>query len=158
MTEAPALPVSLSAPSAPPTRPATSTWSRGALRAFARAVGETSPVYTNVDAARRAGHPDLPVPPTYLFGAGLGRGEDDFRWLTDLGVDLRTVLHGEQSFRYDAPAQAGDTVRLTRRIVDAYQKKSGRLHFLVRETTVTDADGTPVAAMRETVVVRGAAS
>jgi acyl dehydratase len=127
---------------------------RGPLRAFALAVGETSPVYTDVNAAREAGHPDLPVPPTYLFGLGLGRGRDDFRWLSDLGIDLRAVLHGEQSFRYATLAHAGDTLRLMRRIVDAYQKRDGRLQFLVRETSVTRPDGTPVATMRETVVVR----
>ncbi len=38
---------------------------RGRLRMFAAAIGETDPIYTDVEAARAAGHPDLPVPPTF---------------------------------------------------------------------------------------------
>jgi acyl dehydratase len=85
---------------------------RGRLRAFASAIGETDPVYSDLDAARAAGHADLPVPPTFLFGLGLGRGAADFAWLADLGVDLRHVLHGEQSFTYHSPVHAGDTLTL----------------------------------------------
>src|SRR5689334_23683123 len=36
------------------------------VRAFARGVGYTDPVYFDVEAARRAGYRSLPAPPTYL--------------------------------------------------------------------------------------------
>jgi hypothetical protein len=127
---------------------------RGRLRSFANAIGETNPVYTDLDAARAAGHDDLPVPPTFLFGLGLGRGAEDFAWLTDLGVDLRHILHGDQSFTYHAVAHAGDTVTLAPRITDVFSKRGGTLQFLIRETAVRAADGSPVADLRETIVVR----
>ncbi|MDT7555728.1 MAG: hypothetical protein QOI68_198 [Pseudonocardiales bacterium] len=127
---------------------------RGRLRSFASAIGETDRVYSDVDAAKAAGHADLPVPPTFLFGLGLGRGEADFTWLTDLGVDLRHVLHGEQSFTYHSPAHAGDTLTLAPKITDVFSKRGGALQFLVRETAVRDAGGNPVADLRETIVVR----
>ena len=50
--------------------------------------------------ARDAGYPDLPVPPTFLFGLKLD-GETPLGWITDLGVDLRFVLHGTQRFDYE---------------------------------------------------------
>jgi acyl dehydratase len=127
---------------------------RGRLRAFAQAIGETDPVYTNVEAAQAAGHPDLPVPPTFLFGLGLGRGAEDFAWLTGLGVDLRHVLHGEQGFTYHALAYAGDTLTLSPKITDVFSKRGGTLQFLVRRTVVERAGGTPVAELHETIVVR----
>jgi acyl dehydratase len=127
---------------------------RGRLRAFASAIGETDPVYSDVDAAKAAGHADLPVPPTFLFGLGLGRGAADFVWLEDLGVDLRHVLHGEQSFTYHSLAHAGDTLTLAPKITDVFSKRGGALQFLVRETAVRDAGGNPVADLRETIVVR----
>jgi acyl dehydratase len=127
---------------------------RGRLRAFAHAIGETDPVYTDVTAARAAGHPDLPVPPTFLFGLGLGRGAQDFAWLTGLGVDLRHVLHGEQAFTYHAVAHAGDTLTLSPKITDVFSKRGGTLQFLVRRTVVERADGAPVAELAETIVVR----
>jgi N-terminal half of MaoC dehydratase len=127
---------------------------RGRLRSFASAIGETDPVYSDLGAAKAAGHADLPVPPTFLFGLGLGRGAADFAWLADLGVDLRHVLHGEQSFTYHSVAHAGDTLTLAPKITDVFSKRGGALQFLVRETAVRDAGGNPVADLRETIVVR----
>lgn len=131
---------------------------RGRLQAFAHAIGETDPVYIDLDAARAAGHPDLPVPPTFLFGLGLGCGADSFAWLTELGIDLRHLLHGEQAFTYHDVAHAGDTVVLQPRIVDVFDKRGGALQFLVRETQVRRADASPVADLRETLVVRDPAA
>ena len=49
----------------------TMTIERGRLRLFAKAIGETDPVYTDVEAAKAAGYPDLPAPPTFIFGIEL---------------------------------------------------------------------------------------
>jgi acyl-CoA synthetase (AMP-forming)/AMP-acid ligase II len=56
---------------------------RGRLRLFAKATGQTDPVY--VDAAVARGHRDLPVPPTFLFGVELEQPEP-FAWLSDLAL------------------------------------------------------------------------
>ena len=125
---------------------------RGRLRFFATAIGETDPVYTDVDAARAAGHPDLPVPPTFFFSLGL-EAPDPFRYLEDLGVDLRLVLHGEQAFTYHRLAHAGDRLTLHDRIVDVYEKKGGALEFMVKETDIARGDEL-VAQTRTVVVVR----
>ena len=42
------------------------TIERSRLQFFAKAIGETDPVYTDVAAARAAGYADLPAPPTFL--------------------------------------------------------------------------------------------
>ena len=47
---------------------------RSRLRFFAKAIGETAPEYTDVQAAQSAGYADLPAPPTFLFGAELDSG------------------------------------------------------------------------------------
>jgi hypothetical protein len=127
---------------------------RGRLRSFALAIGETDPIYSDVEAARAAGHADLPAPPTFLFGVALGGGADDFAWLADLGVDLRHILHGNQSFTYHSVAHAGDTVTLAPKITDVFSKRGGALQFIVRETGVRDADGNPIADLHDTIVVR----
>jgi acyl dehydratase len=129
---------------------------RSRLRAFARATGQADPRYTDVDAARQAGHRDLPVPPTFFFSIEL-EAPDPFRSLTNLGVDLRTVLHGEQEFRYHRMAYAGDELTARARFTDVYSRKGGALQFLVTETTVTGQDGAPVATLRSTTVIRAAA-
>ena len=72
------------------------TAERGRLAFFARATGQADPVYADLAAAKAAGHPDLPIPPSFYFSLELGR-PDPFGWLAALDVDLRRVLHGEQS-------------------------------------------------------------
>ena len=126
---------------------------RSRLRAFAEATGQTDPLYTDVEVARHAGHRDLPVPPTFFFDIEL-EAPDPFRELAELGVDLRTVLHGEQEFSYHRMAYAGDELTARSRFTDVYEKKGGALQFLVRETAVTDQDGAPVATLRRTTVIR----
>jgi acyl dehydratase len=125
---------------------------RSRLQHFAKATGQTDPVYTDLDAAKQSGHRDLPVPPTFIFGIDLEG--DSFEFLDSLGVDLRTVLHGEQEFVYHRLAHAGDELTTTGRVVDVYDKKGGLLEFLVREIDVTNQDGALVAQMRSTLVVQ----
>jgi hypothetical protein len=142
--------------------PLTAVAERGRLRFFAEAIGETDPRYVDLDAAHAAGYPDLPVPPTFLFGLKLdsnasGSGGADSNgplgWLTDLGVDVRYVLHGSQRFSYDRLAFAGDELVLSPRITDVYDKRGGALEFVVVDTTVTRA-GERIATLTETVIVQ----
>ncbi|MDZ4269713.1 MAG: MaoC family dehydratase N-terminal domain-containing protein [Mycobacterium sp.] len=134
---------------------ATMTVDRAGLRFFAKAIGEADPVYTDVDAARAAGHPDLPVPPTFLFSIEL-EAPDPFAYLAALNIDLRYVLHGEQSFIYHAMAYPGDQLVATPRITDVYTKKGGALDFIAKDTAVTRADGTAIADLQSLIVIRNA--
>jgi acyl dehydratase len=137
------------------TPPVTVTVERGRLRLFAKATGQTDPLYVDVETARAQGHPDLPVPPTYLFGLELEQ-PDPFRWLRELGIDLNAVLHGSQSFSYDALAHAGDALTVQSTVLDVYEKKGGALQLIERRSVVT-REGQRVATLDQTVVVRGAA-
>ena len=123
------------------------------LRRFAKATGETRPEYIDDAAARAAGHPGLPAPPTYVLCLDLDM-PDPFEWLTVMGVDVAQVLHGSERFRYFAPVYAGDRLTFSSRIADILQKKSSRKAFVVKETDVTNQDGLKVAEMRATIVVR----
>ncbi|MGV9802161.1 MaoC family dehydratase N-terminal domain-containing protein [Mycobacterium sp. NPDC003449] len=113
---------------------------RGPIRLFAKAIGEDNPIYFDAAAARKAGYPDIVVPPTFLTSHASG-GDDLMRALVGAGADLRRLLHGEQKFRYHRMTFAGQTLQLSPRIGEVYQKKSGALEFVVVRTTVTDDDG-----------------
>ena len=127
----------------------------GQLRFFAKAIGETDPVYSDEDAAKAAGHPALPVPPTFFFSLELTR-KDDSNWREDAGIQLPRVLHGEQSFTYHRMAYAGDTLHFEGRITDVYDKKNGALSFVAMETKVTNQRGEHVADIRKSLVHRNA--
>ncbi|MFZ5511862.1 MAG: MaoC family dehydratase N-terminal domain-containing protein [Pseudomonadota bacterium] len=126
---------------------------RGRLRFFAKAIGETDPVYTDEAATREAGYADLPAPPTFLFAAELDSGAL-FALLERLKIPLGKVLHGEQRFEYLAPVVAGDTVTVSSRIADLYDKKNGALEFIEIESRAVNQHGTPVARLRSVTVVR----
>lgn len=125
----------------------------GRLRFFAKATGNIEPVYIDEAAARDAGHPDLPVPPTFFFCLEMDQPNPAaLREL--LGIDYRRLLHGEQHFRYHAMAYAGDSLRFEPRVADIYDKKGGALEFVRRETTVTNQHGALVAELTCVTVVR----
>jgi hypothetical protein len=109
---------------------------RGRLRFFAETIGLTDPIYVDVDAARRAGHRDLPVPPTFLGHSLELELPQPMDWLAAVGGDLTKTTHAEQAFVYHALAYAGDRLVLHRRIVDVYTKKGGALEFVVKQTDV----------------------
>lgn len=125
---------------------------RGRLRFFAETIGMTDPVYLDVDAARRAGHPDIPVPPTFLGNALELELPQPLSWLAALGVDLERTTHGEQSFEYHNLAYAGDRLTFRRSITDVYLKKGGALEFVVKRTQIT-RDEEPIADVRCTIGV-----
>jgi len=125
----------------------------GRLRFFAKATGQTDPVYTDPAAARDAGHRNLPVPPTFLFCLEMdGPNPAAIREL--LGLDYRRLLHGEQQFTYHAMAHAGDVLTFEQRIDDIYDKKAGALEFVVRLTRVSNQHGALVAELRGVTVMR----
>ena len=122
------------------------------MRFFAKATGETNPIYFDESAARDAGHPNLPLPPTFLFSLELD--QPDTRWRDEIGIQVARILHGEQSFTYHRMAYAGDVLRFETRIADIYDKKGGALDFVVRETRVTNQNGEHVADLRSVLVQR----
>lgn len=126
---------------------------RGRLRFFAATIGLTDPIYFDVEAARRRGHRDLPVPPTFLSNALELEIPNPLGWLAELGGDLTKTTHGEQGFTYHAMAYAGDRLMLERKVIDVYTKKGGALEFVVKQTQVKRDDET-LADVRFVIVLK----
>jgi acyl dehydratase len=130
---------------------------KGFLAFFAKATGETNPIYFDEAAARAAGHPAIPAPPTYLFSLHLAAPAERGDLLDPkdgIGIEMHRILHGEQSFTYHRPIYAGDRLTLTTTTADIYEKKGGALEFVVQETKAVGQDGVLRAEMRAVVVVR----
>ena len=133
--------------------PFTADVERGRLRQFAAATGAEDEVFSDLAAARAAGHPDLPVPPTFLFGLEMEHSQD---LLTGMGVDVTRVLHIEQGFVYHGTAHAGDRLTFAPLIVSIRAHRGGNLELITKDTSVTRADGSPVADLHEVLAVRNA--
>ena len=120
---------------------------------FAKAIGETNPIFIDEKAAKAAGYSALPAPPT--FGFSLSNAQSDtFDYAKAMGIRLEVLLHGTEQFDYAHPILAGDEITFQRKVLDIYEKKGGLLEFVKMETTMTNQHQTLVGKMQTTFVVR----
>lgn len=124
---------------------------KGALLSFARALGETGPIYTDEAAARAAGFRSVLAMPSFPVVLGT---RDELTWgmVRTLGVDPAKILHGSQRYVWHAPICAGDRLRGLKRVVNLFQKKS--LGFIETVIEYRDAQGALVCEDFCTFVVR----
>ncbi|MDB5871656.1 MAG: hypothetical protein JWQ07_1098 [Ramlibacter sp.] len=132
-----------------PTEVNTDPWR---VKLFCQAIGETDPVYHDLDAALEAGLEARPLPPTFLKAVE-GEHFSSASLMELLGVPLRGVMHAEQTFEYLEPLYASDPIWVSRTVADIYDKKDGALTFVVVDTHYR-VDGRIVASSRQTIVVR----
>ena len=126
---------------------------RGAILKFARAIGDTNPLFTDPEFARAAGHEDVLAPPT--FPVSFLPPEEPVWWHN---LDRKRVLAGEQSFKYSRPIVAGDSFECRIHLVDVIDKKgrSGSMALMVQENRGTDLKtGEEVFVHRRVAVYRG---
>ncbi len=123
---------------------------RGHIRRFAQAIGETNPIYFDEAAARAAGHPRIPAPPTFAVAL---RANDPREGME---LDWRKLLHGEQELTYERPLYEGDRLTIVGVIAEASVKKgkAGDMDVMVLETIGSDAHGARVFTARSLVLVR----
>lgn len=134
------------------TRPAVAV-EAGQLRLFAKATGQTDPIYFDEAAARARGYRSIVAPPTFVHCLNAIGAGDPFELFTRLDVPLEDTLHGSQSFAYGAPLCAGDIVSFEIRVADVHTKKQGALVFLVAEMRATNQFGECVAEFVNTTII-----
>jgi acyl dehydratase len=124
------------------------------LKFFAKAIDQRNPIYFDEAAAKAAGHPELPMPPTFAFSLILAAPEQSGYALQQINADPRYILHAEQEFRYRELIYAGDEVSITTRIEDLYEKKGGTLHFLIQRHDLRNQAGVLCLEASSTFVMR----
>lgn len=122
------------------------------VRAFARGVGYTDPVYYDIEAAKAAGYRNLPAPPCYLGTAVFipGQSDDTFSGPKQEGgisfseIGLTNVLDGGTEVEYFDTICAGDTLTAVRKLAGLNVKESkalGQMLIMDNETHYTNQDG-----------------
>jgi acyl dehydratase len=125
---------------------------REKIREYARAVGETNPVYLDLDVARAAGHNDLVAPPMFAVvysGPAMGPVLLD----PEVGMNFATMVHGGQEFEWGTLVVAGDEITTTASVQQIYER-DGR-GFYVFETLSNNQRGEQVTRATWTNIVRG---
>ena len=125
------------------------------VAAFARALGDDDPLYRDAEAAKRGPFGTVVAPPTYPIAfmiQAMSGGMDTF---LELGLNFMTLVHGEQEFEYVRPVKIGETLTLTGRIADVYEKMNSAgatLDFVVLETEGKDTGDQPVFYSRNILI------
>jgi acyl dehydratase len=132
--------------------PQTYAVGREKIREYARAVGETEPLYLDVEAARAAGHHDVVAPPMFAVvysSAAVGPAVFD----PEVGIDFAMMVHGAQEFRWGPLVVAGDEITTTVTVKDI--SENGGRGFYVFESRSVNQDGGEVCVGTWTNIVRG---
>jgi len=131
-----------------PSRPVWNVVGREAVRLFAEAIADPSPLYRDEEVASRSRYGRLLAPPTFPRTFDYGRVE---------GPELPPagLIHGEFRISYKRPLLVGDEVLCCMQLKDSYDKEGrrGLLGFLLFERTGEDPEGNPVFTTNDTVVV-----
>ncbi len=120
------------------------------MRAFAQAVGETSPQYVDAEAAKKTAYAGLVAPPIFY---DVFRGDQ----IPDPRVKFgKVAFNAGQRCEFYAPIRPGDTITMKTRITDVYEKtgRTGKMVFIVRETTYENQQGEKVAIVEQSQVRR----
>ena len=113
------------------------------VAAFAKALGDANPEYATT------------APPTYPIAFMTQAMSGGMETFLELGLNFMTLVHGEQEFEYVRPVKIGETLTLTGRIADVYEKTNSAgatLDFVVLETEGKDTGDQPVFYSRNILI------
>jgi acyl dehydratase len=125
---------------------------REKVREYAAAVGESNPLYYDLEVARAAGHADLPAPPmfvvVYCSSAFMTALFDP-----ELEIDFAHLVHGAQAFEWQQPVVAGDEITTTLSVKDISERAG--LGFYTFESVSVNQHGKSTCVGTWSTIVRG---
>ena len=121
---------------------------RGAVRRFAEAIADPSPLYADEGVAEGSRYGRLLAPPTFPRTFDYGSVEG-------LRVPAAGLIHGEFTISYERPLLVGDEVLCSMQLKDSYDKtgRRGLLGFLVFERAGDDPEGERIFTTNDVVVI-----
>ena len=126
---------------------------REKVREYARAVGESDPLYLDVEAARAAGHADVVAPPMFAVVYAMpavAHGMFD----PEVGIDFARLVHAGQAFRWGPLVVAGDEISTTVSVTDVSERRGSG--YFVFESVSSNQRGETVCTGTWSHIVRGA--
>lgn len=136
---------------------------RASIRAFALAVGDDNPVYTDEAFALANGYPSVIAPPTLICEtnqfAQISPDENGYaghRW--ELPVANARLVRGGNEYEFTRPVFPDDRITARWRLEDISETTAsdGSPLLVVSSTaTYTNQDGELLASNKETIIYRG---
>ena len=142
---------------------------KGAIKRFADAVDDQNPLYYDEEYAQKSRHGSIIAPPGFISALWFTRPvtkyerehepagnirDEALAQLTNAGYTR--LLDGGMEYDFLEPVRAGDTITATSAIKDIFERegKTGKMAFVITETTYTDQNGKIVARARQTLIKR----
>lgn len=123
----------------------------GHIMLFARAVGDTNPVYHDAEAAKKTEVGGIIAPPTFAQASAQFDPEYPLRWRpgqpwfgsgkTPSGVERAKStggLHAEQHFEYHRPLRPGDVLTVETKPGNTWERESKRAGKLTFRETIKE--------------------
>ena len=124
----------------------------GHIMLFARAVGDTNPVYQDAEAAKRTEVGGIIAPPTFPQAVAQFDPDYPLRWRPNQPwFGSGGGLHAEQHFEYHRPLRPGDVLTVETKPGNTWEresKRAGKLTFRERITEYRDQNGDLVVTAR----------
>ncbi len=136
---------------------------KGAIRRFADAVDDPNPLYWDEEYARNSRYGSIIAPPGFFgWPAKQARGaaitsEETGPQRPDLAkAGYPRVLDGGMEYEFFCPIRAGDTLAVSSMVKDIVERegRTGKMIFLITETTYINQNGDVVAKVRGTTIHR----
>jgi acyl dehydratase len=127
---------------------------REKIREYARAVGETDPLYLDPAAARAAGHADVVAPPMFAVVYALPAIMPAL-FDPEIAINFAMLVHGAQEFAWGPLVVAGDEITTTVTLKDINERLGNA--FYVFESVAQNQRGEQVSLGTWTNIVRGTA-
>jgi acyl dehydratase len=123
---------------------------RGMIRRFARAVGDTNPLWQDEGYARKSGYGGIVAPPNFILTLGFDRVLEAF--ISDPSL---TVLHGSTELECHQAVQAGDVITVNAKIVNVRERqgKAGTMAFVTFEMVYKNQRQEAVADCRQMAII-----
>jgi acyl dehydratase len=107
---------------------------REKIREYARAIGETNPLHSDLEAARAAGYADLVAPPMFAVVYSAGAIEQAL-FHPELGIDFAMLLHGAQEFEWGPLVLGGDEITTEVELAELYER-IGMTFYVLRSRSL----------------------
>lgn len=125
---------------------------RGAVKKFAEAIGDASPLFTDEEAGKRSVYGRNIAPPTFQVTFDSGS-------IPGLDLPPRGLIHGEQKYVYARPLYVGEEVYCWIEVKEYYERTGsfGKMGFLILTRYGEDADEQLLFTEERIVIINEAA-
>jgi acyl dehydratase len=132
------------------------------IRRYAQAIGDLNPLYRDEEYAKNTRYGKIIAPPLFCHSFAFEDvpasqlRADGLPIELDVPLPVERAIGGGSKFEMGVPISFGDEIKVTRKIVDVYNKtgRTGLLYFIVIDTTYENQNGEMVAREKATYIQR----